>query len=197
MKTNNEIKHPVDISFDRIKEMTQDFDIISFYKECQDSLAVIMITQRQVITVYWNINDEINNHDRMIKILLSILNEIEEKTIITLRLANENIYDLDSDEEEIEDVNRLFSSGISANEEGITSKMIDVVRMLLEKISDLDVIHDNIGDLERMIYNKTDEINNKDKIIIGIPIDEYIHKLNIKVQEANESVITELEEPEL
>ena len=46
MKINNEIKKTGDISLNSIKEMTQDFDIISFYKHCQDSLAVIMITPR-------------------------------------------------------------------------------------------------------------------------------------------------------
>lgn len=131
MKINNEIKKPGDISLNSIKAMTQDFDIISFYKHCQDSLAVIMITPRQVINVYWNITDENYKHEDMI---LSLLNKIEEKAIITLRLANENIYDLDSEEETIEDVNKVLDFGVSANEEGITSKMIDVVRIFLEKL---------------------------------------------------------------
>ena len=183
MNIKNIIEKTGDITKEDIKKMTQDFDIISFYNNCQDSLAVIMITQHQVIVIYWNISDENHLHKNTIDMLLNLLKNIGEKSIITLSLATENIYDIYSEEEKIVDVNKFFSSEISADEDGITSKMIEVVRMMLKKISDLDVEHDPIEDLTRQPYNKTELINNEDIEIIGIPIDDYLLKLEEKGQE--------------
>ncbi len=177
MNINNEINNPQNISLFDIKTMTQDFDIIKFYKECQDCLAVMMITQHQVVVAYWKISDENGTHDKTVELLKKILTDNNENAIIAIRLGNENNYDLDSEEMRIESVFRVLNMGVIENKEPITSKMIAVVEKLLDKIRDFDVLHDELDDLIKTIHYIGESTGDKPRTIIGLPIDDFILKL--------------------
>ena len=172
-------------SIEQIKQMTENFNIVHFFENSQDSLAVVMITPFQVAIKCCSIFDEQGNlvlHSSIIRELREAM-ENDDTSVIILKLSNENEYDTDSQEERVVGQLKIFAVELTGIQHGITKDMERVYNMLHDRLfngkKDSDIICDNLEGLETIGA----KIVNKPQIkvtILGMPIEEYIKKIQVK-----------------
>lgn len=165
-----EQKRLIEIAKIKIKQMTESFDLEMFYNAPRDMIAVIVITQNQVVIVY---GDEKIYHDEIIPIIKKIILKKDNNSRIIIRCAKTKILEIFFPKKRGQ-----ISKQMSELMKILYNKLEIINRNKIHKANKIEITKLNFNSLLYTAMNIMKKNNNQpDKEIVGIELEEYIKKI--------------------